>query len=494
MKKVCIYFQVHQPYRLRTYRFFDIGLNHNYFDDYANRNYIRRIAERCYLPANQLLYELITKYKGKFKISFSLSGVFIDQMLEYAPDVLESFQRLAKTKQVEFLAETYSHSLVSLKDKVEFQDQIRAHSAKIEELFNYKPKVFRNTELVYSNQIGADVFELGYEGVLAEGAKAVLGWRSPNFVYANPICPKQKVLLRNFKLSDDIAFRFSNQMWDQWPLTAEKYVSWFLAHDSKDEIINIFMDYETIGEHQRAESGIFEFLRYLPEEVLKHPKELEFITPSEAIKQLKPISPINVEHPTSWADEERDLTAWLGNDLQQDAFNKLYEMQEFINMQQDAEIKKIYRYLQTSDHFYYMSTKWFSDGEVHKYFNPFGSPYEAYINFRNVLNDFMLYTGFTCDIRHDLERLKKVNRRQEEIILELKHLLSVTEKNKKRAVPKKKSTDTSSIKVDKAEKTVTKSKSKKETTKQKDTQKSTQKASEKSTSKTTQKKINNKGN
>jgi alpha-amylase len=390
---------------------------------------MRQIAEKCYLPTNNLLLELINKYKGKFKVSFSLSGIFIDQMQQYAPDVLESFKKLAQTKHVEFLAETYTHSLVALKDKTEFLDQVTQHSKKIEELFDYKPKTFRNTELVFSNEIGADVFELGYNGVLAEGAKHILGWRSPNFLYVNPICPKQKVLLRNYKLSDDIAFRFSDRNWDQWPLTTEKYVFWLRHVDSKEEIINLFMDYETFGEHQPAETGIFDFLRHLPGEILKH-KDLEFVTPAEAVNELQPISPINIHHPTSWADEERDLTAWLGNELQQDAFNKLFEMQDFINNHTDPEIKKIYRYLQTSDHFYYMSTKWFSDGEVHKYFNPFGSPYEAYINFRNVLNDFMLYTGFTFDVRHELERLTKINRRQEEIIRELRLLAGTAQKTK----------------------------------------------------------------
>ncbi|MDD2563149.1 MAG: glycoside hydrolase family 57 protein, partial [Salinivirgaceae bacterium] len=264
MKKICLYFQVHQPYRLRTYRFFDIGQNHNYFDDYANRTHMRRIAEKCYLPTNELLLELLNKYKGKFKVSFSLSGTFIDQMQQYAPDVLISFQKLAATKQVEFLAETDTHSLVSLKNKKEFQEQIKQHSAKIKELFGYKTVTFRNTELVYSNEIGADVFELGYKGVLAEGAKHILGWRSPNFVYVNPISPKQKVLLRNYKLSDDIAFRFSDRQWDQWPLTAEKYVFWLRHINPKEEIVNLFMDYETFGEHQPAETGIFEFLKHLP--------------------------------------------------------------------------------------------------------------------------------------------------------------------------------------------------------------------------------------
>ncbi len=455
MKKICLYFQVHQPFRLRTYRFFDIGHNHNYFDDYANRNHFRQVAEKCYLPANQILLELLNKHKGKFKVAFSLSGIFIDQMQLYAPDVLESFKRLAQTKHVEFLAETYTHSLVSLKNKTEFLDQIVQHSKTIENLFNYKPKTFRNTELIYSNEIGADVFELGYNGVLAEGAKHILGWRSPNFVYVNPICPKQKILLRNYKLSDDIAFRFSQHSWDQWPLTAEKYVSWLKNIDSTEEIVNLFMDYETFGEHQPQESGILEFLRHLPDEIIKS-NILEFVTPAEAIKTLQPISPVNIHHPTSWADEERDTTAWLGNELQQDAINKLYEMQDFINVHTDPEITKIYRYLQTSDHFYYMSTKWFSDGEVHKYFNPFGSPYEAYINFRNVLNDFMLYTGFTFDIRHELERLTKINRRQEEIIRELKHITGTTTKTKshtKTTLKKTNITPKSTTNVEKEEKT-----------------------------------------
>ncbi|HPW66343.1 MAG: glycoside hydrolase family 57 protein [Salinivirgaceae bacterium] len=440
MKKICLYFEVHQPYRPRTYRFFDIGHNHNYFDDYANKNQMRRLAEKCYLPANQIILDLLNKHKGKFKIAFSISGVAIDLMKQYTPEVLDSFQKLAKTKHVEFLAETYAHSLVALKNKEEFLAQVVQHSKTIEELFNYKPKTFRNTELIYSNDIGADVFELGYEGIVAEGAKHILGWRSPNFVYVNPVCPKQKVLLRNFKLSDDIAFRFSDRNWDQWPLTAEKYVTWLKNIDAKEEIVNIFMDYETFGEHQPHDSGIMDFLRYFPEHVIKS-KELEFVTPAEAVKSLQPISPINIEYPTSWADEERDTTAWLGNELQKDAVNKLYEMQNFINSQTDPEIKKIYYYLQSSDHFYLMSTKWFSDGG-HKRFNPFGSPYEAYINFRNILNDFMLFTGFTFDIRHELERLTKVNRRQEEIIRELRHLTGTTKAKPSRKTSQTKKTAT----------------------------------------------------
>lgn len=472
MKKICLYFEVHQPYRPRTYRFFDIGHNHNYFDDYANKNQMRRLAEKCYLPANQIILDLLNKHKGKFKIAFSISGVAIDLMKQYTPEVLESFQKLAKTKHVEFLAETYAHSLVALKNKEEFLAQVVQHSKTIEELFNYKPKTFRNTELIYSNEIGADVFELGYNGVVAEGAKHILGWRSPNFIYVNPVCPKQKILLRNFKLSDDIAFRFSDRNWDQWPLTAEKYVSWLKNIDAKEEIVNIFMDYETFGEHQPHDSGIMDFLRYFPDHVINS-KKLEFVTPAEAVKSLQPISPINIEYPTSWADEERDTTAWLGNELQKDAVNKLYEMQNFINSQTDPEIKKIYYYLQSSDHFYLMSTKWFSDGG-HKCFNPFGSPYEAYINFRNILNDFMLFTGFTFDIRHELERLTKVNRRQEEIIRELRHLAGTTKAKPSRKTTQAKKTTTT-------QKSTTKETTKGKTTKAKEQTASSSKSGKKIT-------------
>jgi len=439
MKKICLYFQVHQPLRLRTYRFFDIGQFHNYFDDYANRSNIRRLSEKCYLPTNNILLDLLKRYKGKFKVTFSLSGVFLDQIQQYAPETLETFQKLAKTGNVEFLAETDAHSLVSLKDKAEFLEQIKTHSKKIKDLFGFKTVTFRNTELLYSNDIGKDVFEIGYKGVLAEGSKHILGWRSPHFAYVNPTCPKQKILLRNYKLSDDISLRFSDKNWDQWPLNAERYASWLNEIDAKEEIINLFMDYETFGEHNSADSGIFGFLSYLPEAILKY-KNIEFVTPAEAIKELQPVSPINIHYPTSWTDEERDITAWLGNELQQDAFNKLYEILEFVQNMDNPEVKKIYKYLQTSDHFNYMSTKWFSDGQPHLRFNPYSTPYEAYINYRNVLNDFMSYIGFTCDVKHELERMKKVNRRQEEIIRELRHKAEVKKnsKSEEKKVGKKK--------------------------------------------------------
>lgn len=418
MKKICFYFQVHQPFRLRTYRFFDIGKNHDYFDEFANRSIMRKVAEKCYLPMNQLLLELIQQYQGRFKVAFSISGVAIDQMEMYAPDVLESFKRLAETGSVEFLAETYAHSLSALTDREEFETQVGNQVKKIQEHFGQTPTVFRNTELIYSDNIGSIVAEMGYKGMLTEGAKHIMAWKSPNYLYTNTINPRLKLLLKNFKLSDDIAFRFSNRDWNQWPLTTDKYVEWIRSLDSKEEIVNLFMDYETFGEHQWAETGIFEFMRALPDAVFRF-GQMEFVTPSEAIDQLQPVGPLHIPEPISWADEERDLTAWLGNELQDDAFDKLYSLWKIVRSNTDPQILSDWRYLQTSDHFYYMCTKWFSDGDVHKYFNPYNSPYEAYINFMNILSDFKIRLGENTDEKAEIERLKKLTAQQEEKIREL---------------------------------------------------------------------------
>jgi alpha-amylase len=390
MRTICFYFQVHQPFRLKPYRFFDIGEDHHYWDDYLNRNVIRKVAQKCYLPMNALLMELIYKYNGKFKVAFSLSGTFLDQMEAYAPDVLESFQKLVATGHVELLNETYTHSLAALKSKEEFNRLVKKHQERIKELFNgYTPKVFRNTELIYSDQIGAMVAELGYEAVLTEGAKHILGWKSPNYVYSNAIEPKLKVLLKNFLLSDDIAFRFSNKTWADYPLTTDKFINWINAIPKEEQVVNLFMDYETFGEHQWAETGIFEFMRHLPEAVLNH-SSFTFSTPSEVAAAVSAVSKIHVPVPISWADEERDLTAWLGNDMQDEAFDRLYEMEKLVREIGDPEIQRDWGYLQTSDHFYYMCTKFFSDGSVHEYFSPYDTPYDAFINFMNALSDFML--------------------------------------------------------------------------------------------------------
>ena len=388
-KSICLYFQVHQPTRLRLYRFFDIGKDSHYYDDFANRTILRRVAQKCYLPMNQLMLDLIRQNKGKFKIAYSISGSALEQFQRFAPEVIDSFRALAQTGKVEFLAETYFHSLASLGSESEFRHQVAKHASKIEELFGVKPTVFRNTELIYSNGIGEMVYDLGYKTMLTEGARHIMGWKSPNYVYSGETQPKLKLLLRNYNLSDDIAFRFSNKSWEMWPLTAEKYVNWMKESAKNDEIINLFMDYETFGEHQSAESGIFDFMRALPAAVLAD-GTFSFVTPSEAVKKHKPVSDLPVEDPISWADEERDITAWLGNELQSEAFKKVYAMTEKLSIVNDAELWEDFGHLQESDHFYYMCTKFFSDGDVHKYFNPYDTPYEAFINYMNVISDFQI--------------------------------------------------------------------------------------------------------
>lgn len=386
-KSVCLYFQVHQPTRLRLYRFFDIGKDSHYYDDFANRTILRRIAQKCYLPMNQLLLEAINKSGGKFKVAFSISGSALEQFERYAPEVLDSFRALAATGKVEFLGETYYHSLASLASESEFMHQVVKHSRKIEELFGKKPVTFRNTELIYSDSIGEQVYNLGFKTMLTEGARHILGWKSPDYVYSCFSEPKLKLLLRNSSLSDDIAFRFSNRSWSDWPLTAEKFVGWM--KESEGDILNLFMDYETFGEHQSAESGIFDFMRALPEFVLRD-GSFEFVTPAEAAKKHKSVDTLEAFDPISWADEERDVTAWLGNELQQEAYNKVYAMTEKLSIVNDPVLWSDFGHLQESDHFYYMCTKYFSDGEVHKYFNPYDTPYEAFINYMNVISDFQI--------------------------------------------------------------------------------------------------------
>ena len=376
-KSICLYFQVHQPNRLRLYRFFDIGKDSHYYDDFANRTILRRVAQKCYLPMNALLLELIEANKGKFKVAFSISGSVLEQFDRYAPEVIESFRKLAQTGSVEFLSETYYHSLASLASPIEFKNQVLKHKAAIEHYFGVTPKAFRNTELIYSDAIGEMVYEMGFKTMLTEGAKHVLGWKSPNFVYSGAQAQNLKILLKNSGLSDDIAFRFSDRGWSDWPLTGEKYLSWLKASAQNDEIVNLFMDYETFGEHQKAASGIFDFMRALPEIVLND-GEFEFVTPTQATKKHRPVGEIDVPDPISWADEERDVTAWLGNELQNDAFNKLNDQAEKLALLNDEALWSDFGHLQESDHFYYMCTKFFSDGAVHKYFNPYDTPYEAF--------------------------------------------------------------------------------------------------------------------
>ena len=385
-KSICLYFQVHQPTRLRLYRFFDIGKDSHYYDDFANRTILKRIAQKCYLPMNELLLEQIREQKGKFKIAFSISGTALEQFDRYAPEVIDSFRALADTGCVEFLCETYYHSLAALGSEAEFEHQVLKHKAAIEQYFGVTPKAFRNTELIYSDEIGAKVCDMGFKTMLTEGARHIMGWKSPNYVYSCDFRSDLKLLLRNYGLSDDIAFRFSDQGWQGWPLTSEKFTQW--AADAEGDILNLFMDYETFGEHQSTETGIFDFMKALPKAVLG--AGFQFVTPSEASKKLKPVAELSVPQPISWADEERDLSAWLGNELQQDAFNKLYRLQEKLSILADPILWADYGHLQESDHLYYMCTKFFSDGEIHQRFNPYDTPYEAFINYMNVLSDFII--------------------------------------------------------------------------------------------------------
>ena len=387
MKSICFYFQIHQPFRLKRYRFFDIGSDHYYYDDYNDEEIIRRIANNCYLPANQTILNMIKESDGAFKVAYSISGVALEQMELYVPEVIDSFKELAKTGCVEFLAETFAHSLSSLQeDSDEFELQVKQHSKKIQSLFGYKPTVFRNTELIYSDDIGSRVSAMGFKGIITEGAKHVLGWKSPNYVYCCASNPQLKVLCKNFKMSDDITFRFSDWGWDQYPLTAEKFLSWIENLPASEDVVNLFMNYETFGEMQNAGTGIFEFLKALPH--FASQMGINFETPSMVLQKRKPIDQINVPYPISWADEERDLSAWLGNELQNEAFSKLYALKDKVKALKSADYEYVWNFMQTSDHFYYMATKWLSDGDVHSYFNPYGSSYEAFINYMNVLADF----------------------------------------------------------------------------------------------------------
>ncbi|RKJ79861.1 MULTISPECIES: glycoside hydrolase family 57 protein [unclassified Pyramidobacter] len=389
MPSICFYFQVHQPYRLRHYSFFDIGQDHFYEDAEANRTILDKVAQKCYLPMNELLLKMIRRWEGRFRVAFSLSGVAMDQFEEYQPEILDSFRALVDTGCVELISETYAHSLAALYDADEFRAQVALHDELIKKHFGVTPRVFRNTELIYRNDIARMVEDMGYEAILTEGADHILGWRSPNYMYQPSSCTKLKLLLKNYRLSDDIAFRFSNRGWDQWPLTAEKFAGWAHAVNGAGELINLFMDYETFGEHQWAETGIFDFMEALPAAVFADPN-FDFVTPSQAAERYSPIARIDVPNAISWADVERDLTAWIGNDMERDAIETVYSLKEKVLADGGEGIVRTWRRLQTSDHFYYMCTKWFSDGDVHKYFNPYGTPYDAYINYMNVLSDFKM--------------------------------------------------------------------------------------------------------
>jgi alpha-amylase len=429
---------VHQPFRFKRYRFFEIGNNHYYYDDYSNESILRKIAAKSFLPTNKILLDIIKEYGSRFKVAFSISGTALDQFELYAPDVLESFQKLAQSPSVEFLSETYSHSLASLMNREEFESQVREHDEKIFNLFKKKPTVFRNTELIYDNEIGDWIAEMGFKAVITEGAKHILGWKSPNYVYCSASNPRLKLLLKNSRLSDDIAFRFSDHGWNEFPLTVEKFLSWVTSLDSKEDTVNLFMNYETFGNLHSKETGILEFLKALPKKVLSTNK-ITFSLPSELADKYQPIAPLSVPHPISWADEERDVSAWMGNELQKEAFDKLYKLRDKVLSTNDPKILIDWKYLQTSDHFYYMCTKFFIQGSMHSYFNPFNSPYDAFINYMNILSDFEIKVNEALKPKEEpltekqkIRKTKKAAIKKEEVIA-----AKVASKSKKVAKPEK---------------------------------------------------------
>ncbi len=388
MRDVCIYFQVHQPHRLRRFRLFDIGTGTDYFDRELNRQLLRRVSDKCYLPANRLLAQLIEESEGRLRIALSLSGTLIEQLVESAPDALASFQELVGTGAVELLAETQFHSLAGLTDLEEFDAQVRLHQKTIERYFGQRPTVFRNTELIFSDALAPRIAMLGFRAALVEGADHVLGWRSPNHVYESERVPGLKLLPRNYTLSDDVGFRFSNREWDGWPLTADRYAAWIAR--SEGDCVNLFLDYETFGEHQWDETGIFDFIRRLPSACGE--RGLGFVHPSE-LAERAPVAALSFPTPTSWADVDRGVTAWLGNRLQESMHRRLYRLRDPVARAGDPERLDAWRRLTTSDHMYYMCTKWFADGDVHKYFSPYETPYDAFIAYANVLQDLEQSVG-----------------------------------------------------------------------------------------------------
>ncbi len=391
MKSVCFYFQVHQPYRVKKYRVFDIGNDPEYFNDRSetslnNRKIVEKVANKSYIPATRLLLSLMERHP-EFHVSFSFSGIALEQMERHTPEALDLFKRVVETGRAEVLGETYYHSLAFFYSPAEFERQVTKHREIIRRIFGVRPRVFRNTELSYRNDLAHWADKQGYAGVISEGWDPILGWRSPNYVYTPKGSQNARLLMKNYRLSDDVAFRFSSREWTEWPLTAEKFGQWVSAADG--DTINLFMDYETFGEHQWEDSGIFSFLEKLPEEVYKNP-EIGFHTPSQVIQQYEPRDEVDMPHIVTWADTDRDLTAWVGNPMQRAAIDAVYSLEDEVLLANDGRMIEDWRKLQTSDHFYYMCTKYAADGDVHAYFSPYESPYDAYIAYMNALSDLRL--------------------------------------------------------------------------------------------------------
>jgi len=386
---ICLFFYVHQPFRLKTYRFFNIGHDHYYYDDQINRNIIKNTALDCYLPANELLMTIMKKHPEDFNVSFGISGTALEQLKKYTPKVIDSFRQLYQTENVEFVAESYSNSLAMFTNQPEYKKQIEEHSKSLKNYFGCTPKVLVNANLVYSNETAALAHEMGFKTVLTEGSSQVLGWKSSNYLYSSEPYPDVNLLLRNYELSDDITFRFSMSEWSEWPLTADKFISWLNAIDPKEQVINLFMDYGTLGIYQNAEIGIFHFMNDFVEKIIKSGK-WSFKTVSEVVETIDPVDSLNISEAISWADQDRNTSAWLGNELQQEAFNSLYSVSHIMEACTDKELLSDLNKLQTCDHFYYMSTKCFNDGAVQRFFSPYKSPYQAFVNYMNVISDFLI--------------------------------------------------------------------------------------------------------
>jgi alpha-amylase len=389
---ICLYLHVHQPFRVKHYTIFDSGVDHNYFNDSTpgvdtnNEFIINKVAEKSYLPTNAILKEMLEKHDD-FKLSLSITGTVIDQLEMWAPKVLDSFRDLVSSGRVEIVAETYHHTLAFFYSREEFEKQLEMHKTKVKELFGQTPRVIRNTELSYNNDLAYWADKAGYKGIITEGWDKVLGWRSPNFMYMPTYTDNIKLLLKNYRLSDDIAFRFGDRNWSEWPLTAEKFINWLGAAGDDAHFYNLFMDYETFGEHQWADTGVFDFLKAIPDYWKNSRADRTFMTVSEAIDFFEPVDRVDVPYTITWADTERDLSAWLGNSMQQQAIQATYSLQEAVLSTNDWQLINDWRRLQTSDHYYYMCTKWFNDGDIHSYFSPYGTPYEAFTNFMNAWHD-----------------------------------------------------------------------------------------------------------
>ena len=402
MKTICLYFEIHQIIHLKRYRFFDIGTDHYSYDDYANETSISNIAENSYIPALKTLIDMARKSEGAFKVALSLSGVGLEQLERYAPQVIDLLQELNETGCVEFIAEPYSHGLASLAPNGEqsFREEVKRQVDKINQLFGQKPRIFRNSSLIYDDEIGGLVADMGFKGMLTEGAKHILGWKSPHYLYHCALNPNLKVFTRDYKLSDDISLRFSNPSWEAYPLMADKYMDWIAQSPEEDGVFNIFMELCALGIYQPLSSNILEFLSSLPATAKE--REIGFQTPSEVIKTHKSVSSIEVPYPMSWNDEERDISCWLGNVMQREAFNKLYSIGERVILTNDRHIRQDWDYLQASNNFRFMTTK---NNAVSMDRGIYESPYDAFTNYMNILGDFLQRVNWALPQDIDTEEL-----------------------------------------------------------------------------------------